>query len=120
MVLIVDDCADIGRMVVLSLKMEGVESHCVESAREALRELELRRPKVIVLDDFMCDMDGLELLKVLRAHVEYATLPVIFHSAGEDADRRRVAESLGISAWLAKGKCSWEEMLAHIQAHLVG
>lgn len=118
MVLIIDDCVDVGRAVVLSLKIDGVEAHCVESAREALSHLALKRPRVVVLDDFMPEMNGVELLAILRADPNYATLPVIFHTAGGDPARRATAEKLGISAWLVKGDCQWPEMLAHIRTHL--
>ena len=83
-VLVIEDDADIRRLVADALAKQG---HTVESAEAALPGLKAAvelRPDLVILDLGLPDLDGAELLRMLRAVSE---VPVIAATArGEESD----------------------------------
>jgi DNA-binding NtrC family response regulator len=66
-ILIVDDEAKIRKVMALLLKDEGYEVLAVEGGKAAVREAERFNPDVILLDQQMPDMAGMEALQQIRA-----------------------------------------------------
>ena len=61
------------------------------------------QPLLVVLDEMMPGMSGVEVLRAIRAEPAIAQTTVMFHSAGFDLRRRDEAMTLGAAAWLLKG-----------------
>ena len=97
MVLVVDDEAAIRRIVGTSLKLMGYEVITCGSGAEALELSETQKPDIMLLDVFMPVMDGLEVLKRLRAN---SKLPVIVFSAHNST--REQALKLGANEFVSK------------------
>jgi CheY-like chemotaxis protein len=51
----------------------------------------------------MPQIDGIEILRQIRADAKIAQTPVVFHTAGFNIQRREEAITLGALAWLFKG-----------------
>jgi CheY-like chemotaxis protein len=115
MILVVDDHADTCRLLVHFLSKEGIKSTSADSGEAALEHLRNEVPSMIVLDDFMPGMSGLEMIKELRKDPRYATVPIIFYSGKDDPDRRAEAMRLGATAWLEKTKTPMPEVVAQIK-----
>jgi two-component system nitrogen regulation response regulator NtrX len=79
-ILIVDDEADIRRLIAGVLKDEGYATREAADSTEALRELHARQPTLVILDIWLqnSEFDGIEILRRLRA--EMPTVPVIMIS----------------------------------------
>jgi CheY-like chemotaxis protein len=94
-VLVVDDdeftCDAIRRL----LTRMGYSTACASSGTEALNLLEQVRPDVIVLDWMMPEMDGLEVLRKLRADPKTKDVPVLLYSAADDPAMQKQAAKLG-------------------------
>ena len=60
-------------------------------------------PLLVVLDNMMPEMNGIEVLREIRADPKIANTAVIFYSAGFDVAKREEAMTLGAVAWLLKG-----------------
>ena len=102
-VLVVEDEADIARIIGLALKLIGrwqvVTCH---SAAEIPAAVASRRPDIILLDRLLSGTDGIEVCKRLKASRETADIPVIFLSAKcTDADRTE-GIAAGAAGYLAK------------------
>jgi CheY-like chemotaxis protein len=69
-----------------------------EGLAAALRE----KPDLIVLDNSMPVMDGIEMLSQLRKNAEFAATPVIMLTAWSDQDHLRQTTALGIRDYLVK------------------
>jgi len=107
MILIVDDHLEIGIAMCRLLSRAGYPASHLSSAKDALQfisSFDLDNPLLIVLDDMMPAMSGLELLQNLRASPHFRRVPVVMFSAGYDGQRRDAAESLGILDWVVKGR----------------
>jgi CheY-like chemotaxis protein len=116
MILIVDDHPDNCELLAHFLKADGFEAECVHSGEAAIESVESSIPTVIVLDDFMPGMTGLDVIRQLRENPRYSALPIVFYSAGQDMTRRDRAMSLGAADWLVKGKNSWHDVVSKIEA----
>ena len=100
--LVVEDNADILHLIWTQMRARGHQVLGASSGPEALAAVELwGSPQVAVLDVAMPSMDGLELLKQLRAATGLPELPAIFLSARVDRETVEAAHRLG-AAYLAK------------------
>ena len=59
-------------------------------------------PVVILLDLKMPKIDGLEVLKVLKAHEKYATIPVVVLTTSSDNKDIESAYKLGANSYIVK------------------
>jgi len=66
-ILAVDDCLDILDLLQFVLSETEAEVHSVESANQALSELDTFKPDVILSDIGMPNMDGYQLIQAIRA-----------------------------------------------------
>ncbi len=76
-VLIVEDNASFGGLLVALLREEGYRALRAWDGREAIRMARDRRPDLIVLDLALPYRDGLEVLHELKAQPETAHAPVL-------------------------------------------
>lgn len=106
MILIVDDFPDGAEALCRLLTKTGYPSQCVGGGREALaaiRSHPREMPLLIVLDDMMPDMSGMDVVRALRDDPATLPTPVIIFSAGFDIAKREEAMSLGVLNWVLKG-----------------
>jgi len=102
LILIADDDEDILALVKAVLERSGHEVVAVGDGAEALASVRARRPDLAVLDITMPHVDGLEVLRRLRADAETTTLPVVLLSAqAQEADVKR-GFATGASAYVKK------------------
>ncbi|HLY37239.1 MAG TPA: response regulator [Candidatus Binatia bacterium] len=86
-ILVVDDCADIRRIIQHFLGQRGYDVITAPDGDSALAAVAERRPDAIVLDIMMPSTSGLDVVKRLREDHAQASIPVIFVSAlSRDAD----------------------------------
>jgi CheY-like chemotaxis protein len=81
MVLLVDDEPDILTVLELLLTEHGYTVHTAPDGAEALRLARLTRPDLVLSDWMMPVMDGVSLLKALRATPELSEVPMLMMSA---------------------------------------
>src|SRR6195952_984371 len=91
-VLVVDDEPSICELLSMALRYEGWDVRTAQDGTDAVRVAREFRPDAVVLDVMLPDMDGLEVLRRLRA--DTPLLPVVFLTA-RDAVADRIA---GITA----------------------
>jgi DNA-binding response OmpR family regulator len=81
LVLVADDDSDIVTLVALRLKKAGYGVVTASDGEEALQAVLERRPDLAIVDVRMPKMDGLELIRRIRADRESNIMPVIALSA---------------------------------------
>jgi DNA-binding response OmpR family regulator len=111
-VLIVDDEPRVVKFLKLRLKASGYEVLTASNGREALAQVKLQDPDLILLDVVMPGMDGFETLKQVRA---LSTVPVIILSAKEEETDKVKGLEMGADDYLAK-PFSPDELVARIKA----
>jgi len=102
LILVADDNADVLGLVKAVLERSGFDVVTVSDGAQALASVDQRKPDLAVLDITMPEIDGLEVLRRLRADVRTSGLPVVLLSAqAQEADVVR-GFATGASAYLKK------------------
>ena len=86
-VLVIDDEAQMRRMLRISLEGAGYRVHEASSGEEGIVEAASRRPDVILLDLSLPDLDGVAILKRIR---EWSSVPVLILSV-RDGEQDKIA-----------------------------
>jgi adenylate cyclase len=113
-ILVIEDDEGTRRLLASTLADEGWEIVEAENGREGLKRLAERRPKLILLDLMMPEMDGFEFLEVLRGDAAFGNIPVVVMTTTDlsEADRRRL--NSGIMEFVSKVACGRDELLVKI------
>lgn len=99
----IDDEADILQVARMALELVGgFRISAFSDADEALRELSLDPPDLILMDVMMPVRSGPEVFSVLRGMPEFADVPVIFMTARVQPAERREYIALGGLGVIAK------------------
>lgn len=115
--LIVDDDMDTLRLVGLMLERQGYEVLASTGGRQALVLAESERPHLILLDVMMPDVNGLDVLRQLRANEITADIPVILFTAQSQLEDKLVGFDVGADDYLTK-PVRPRELLAHVKSVL--
>ena len=87
-ILVVDDEDDILQFLELVLREKGYEVVTAASGQEALTRAQIEKPDLVLLDIMMPQMDGWEVLKLLRVDEGTSDIPVAMLSARTEAKDR--------------------------------
>ncbi len=79
-ILVVDDEPDFVKIILARLKNNGYEAISAANGKEAIKEAQLHKPDLIVMDIMMPDMDGTDAVRLLHADVKTENIPIIFIS----------------------------------------
>ena len=99
-VLLVDDDADLLRLLSMRLTAAGYRVSVAESAEAALAQVALQRPQLVVSDVQLPGMDGLALFDALRQR--HPLLPVILLTAHGTIPDAVEATARGVYTYLTK------------------
>lgn len=117
-ILIVEDDADSREALTLFLRRKGYDVESAEDATEALAAVMRQPPDLIVLDMFMPGIDGPSLLNAVRTQLRLRTLPVVVFTALPASRLTERVRLMGVSAILAKGTASFEDVHRAIEESL--
>ncbi len=83
-ILIVDD-VEVNRFILRNIIMDmGYQPVLAENGLQALKLFPRYKPRLVLLDVAMPEMNGYELCKILKADAEFRDVPIIFISAYDD------------------------------------
>jgi two-component system OmpR family response regulator len=111
-VLVVDDERSLTDLLKMALRYEGWEIRTAETGRQALTTSREFRPDVIVLDIMLPDIDGMSVLRRLRADGD--DVPVLFLTAKDALDDRIAGLTAGGDDYVTK-PFSLEEVVARLR-----
>jgi DNA-binding response OmpR family regulator len=102
-ILLVEDHADIRRLIRMTLEFEDFEVHEATNAADGWQMAQALRPEVVLLDVMMPGpLNGLDLCRLLRGDPVLREVPVVVLSArGSSADRETGLQA-GATAYLVK------------------
>jgi two-component system OmpR family response regulator len=112
-VLVVDDEPNITELVSIGLRYEGFDVSSAHDGRGALRAVRELKPELVILDVTMPDIDGLEVVRRMRA--ENIWMPVIFLTARDAVEDKIAGLTVGGDDYIAK-PFSLDELVARVRA----
>lgn len=99
LVCIVDDNDDIREIYRMKFASEGLETVVAADGAEGLKVIREKRPAVVLLDIQMPVMDGIAVLRELKADVELSEIPVIILSNVDSDDMFQTVTDLGAAEY---------------------
>ena len=110
-VLIVDDDPDSREVVARCLAREGYSVKTATNGREALVAVAAIMPDRIILDAMMPEMNGVEVLQVIRAYLRWSTVPVILLTAFAEGPHITRAREFDVKCVLLKSRYQLDDLL---------
>jgi CheY-like chemotaxis protein len=117
LVLVVDDSDGFATLVTAVLMSVGCRVDRAASGTEALRKVASGPPALILLDLHMPEMDGIAVLRRLRARPPFDKIPVIVLTATTSIDDVTVACRLGAKDYVPK-PLDPANLITKVQRHL--
>ncbi len=101
-VLVIDDSADVHRLLKARLRHEELELRAVTSGAEGIELARTIKPAICLLDLDMPGMDGFQVLRTLKNDTATMDIPVIVLSAMVSAQDKVTAFDLGAVDYITK------------------
>ncbi len=100
-ILTVDDSSSVRQMVGFTLKDAGYEVVEAVDGKDALTKLS-GTVDMIITDLNMPNMDGLELIRQVRALPNYKFVPIVMLTTESQAEKKQVGKEAGATGWIVK------------------
>lgn len=101
-ILIVDDFESSRNILGRALETAGYEIIHGEDGEKAMKILEGAEVDLVITDLNMPIMDGIDLIKNIRAKNDYQFMPVLLLTSNSRNNKREEAKEAGVTAWLEK------------------
>src|SRR5207248_11087866 len=113
-ILVVEDESSIASFVSLYLKNAGYAVKTASTGREALDQVAVEKPALVVLDLMLPDMDGIEVCKHIR---QSSDLPILMLTARDEDIDKIIGLEVGADDYLTK-PFNPRELVARIKSVL--
>ena len=101
-ILAVDDSSSMRQMVTFTLKSQNYDVVQAEDGLSALKIAQSNKVDLILTDLNMPVMDGLALIKELRALPQYKTVPIIMLTTESSDKKKQEGKQAGATGWIVK------------------
>ncbi len=102
-ILAVDDSASMRQMVSFTLKGAGHDVYEASDGVEALKMANSQSGVDLVISDInMPNMDGISLIKELRALPDYKFTPILMLTTESGSDKKSEGKAAGATGWIVK------------------
>jgi two-component system chemotaxis response regulator CheY len=101
-IMTVDDSASIRQMVGFTLKDAGYQVVEAMDGRDALSKLKGATVNMVITDLNMPNMDGIELIRNLRATSACKFIPIIMLTTESQAEKKQEGKAAGATGWIVK------------------
>jgi adenylate cyclase len=102
LVLVVDDEEHNRTLLRDPLEARGYEVCEAQNGEQALTQIAVRAPDVILLDVMMPGMDGFEVCRRIKQHTQFAAIPILIVTALSDREERLMGIGSGANDFLNK------------------
>ena len=113
-ILVVEDDTGVGNLIATTLETQNYQYHRAKTGAGAVMDALSYRPDVMLLDLGLPDMDGVDIIKKIRA---WSNLPIIVVSARSEDSDKVAALDAGADDYLTK-PFSVDELLARLRVAL--
>jgi two-component system, chemotaxis family, chemotaxis protein CheY len=97
-----DDSASMREMIAFTLRNAGFEVVEAVDGRDALTRLTGAPVGMLITDLNMPNMDGIELIRQVRALPQYKYVPIVMLTTESQDDKKQAGKAAGASGWIIK------------------
>ena len=101
-ILVVDDSASLRQVVGIALRGAGYDVVEGCDGKDALTKLDGRKVNLIISDVNMPNMDGIGLIKGVRAGTLNKFIPIVMLTTESQDSRKAEGKSAGATGWIVK------------------
>lgn len=101
-ILAVDDSKSLRQAVVFTLRRAGFNVVEAEDGRDGLSKACGQKFDLVLTDQNMPNMDGLTLIRELRARAEYERVPILMLTTESSDEMKQKGRAAGATGWLVK------------------
>lgn len=101
-ILAVDDSTSLRAAIRIALSSAGYAVTEAQDGADGLRKAGAARFDLILTDLNMPVMDGLEMIRNMRAKPELSGIPIVFLTTESDAGMKQKAKAAGATGWITK------------------
>lgn len=101
-ILIVDDSASMRQLVAFTLQDAGFSVTQAVDGMDALTKSAPTKADMVITDLNMPNMDGIELIRQLRAKPEYKFTPIVMLTTESQDSKKQEGRQAGASGWIVK------------------
>jgi two-component system chemotaxis response regulator CheY len=101
-ILTVDDSAAMRQMVEVTLTSAGYAVEKAADGREALALAQSQAFDLVITDVNMPNMDGITLVKQLRAKPNFSSTPILILTTEGGEDKKTAGRAAGATGWIVK------------------
>lgn len=113
-VLVVDDALSVRRSMQQLLIDSGYDVATASDGFEAIEQIRLKRPALVLTDLEMPNLNGLELTRRVREVQQWRSLPIVMITSRAGDKHRQMAADAGVDIYLTKPYLD-AELLAHVR-----
>ena len=103
-VLLVEDDADLAKVILATFERAGIQVHHASTQRKAMEVCVSSKPDLVILDISLPDGDGFGLVDWFRQQQEMKNLPLVVYSAQDLSESEREKLKLGNTEFLTKAR----------------
>lgn len=98
----VDDSTSVRQMVSFTLKTAGYNVVEAKDGLDALNKLKAGPVNMILTDLNMPNMDGIELIREVRAGSSHKFIPIVMLTTESQAEKKQQGKAAGATGWIVK------------------
>jgi len=101
-ILTVDDSASVRQMVSFTIRDAGYEVIEAVDGKDALAKVKGKTVHMVITDLNMPNLDGIGLIRELRALPAFKFVPIIMLTTESQADKKQDGKAAGATGWIVK------------------
>jgi two-component system chemotaxis response regulator CheY len=101
-ILCADDSASIRQMVSFTLQSAGYQPVTANDGSDALAKLDAERFAMVITDLNMPGLDGLSLIRKIRANPRHAGVPIVMLTTESEESKKLEGKAAGATGWIVK------------------
>lgn len=118
--LIVEDDEELLEVLADQLMHQRFTVYCAATASQAIEIARFRHPALIILDVFLLEGDGFQIVEVLQQEPSVRHTPLLIYTAHDLSRGQRSRLALGPTRYLIKSRASDAEFLSCVHELLEG
>lgn len=100
--MIVDDAVSIRGLASMTLENSGYQVIEAYDGKDALEKISHRKVNMVITDINMPNMNGIELIKTMKADPRHKFIPIVILTKETEAETKRQGKMAGAKAWITK------------------